>query len=390
MKYAFKDIDNTEMYETAQVVIIAGQYNIFNNIVSDKLKEMCKPSDDILIDKDLFNEFGVDTSEISSDNKSNSVDFNTFMDIVGTPNINGKWFCSVDISTLQKKQIDYLDSYIKSPNKNGVLVVIAHEYRVFMKYLKNKALQLSKVSHIIQLGFPTRKVLNNIVIELFNKRTIEIDSKSADLFIMRLSNAYDDYEPTIDKITTGFSNVHLSYKEMESSLKGINNYMLDDFISALLKPIGTDKIKTNRKIYKMYESLLSDMGADKLIRELKKKVDIYIEFRLAINSGIIPIKIRYSIEAVKNNLDKESKIYNIVDFKFKQMAYTASLTSLKDWMYIKMILNDSSRDKKHNEKVLYTLMHRTVFNQNRLNNDIRIESVLDKQLEALDAIKYIK
>lgn len=391
MKYAFKDIYNEEMYETAQVIIVAGQYNIFNNIVVDRLKDMCKPQDELEINKELFNEFGVDTTELTADNKSNSVDFDTFMDIVGTPNINGKWFCSVDISMLKKSQLNLVDNYIKAPNKNGVLVIVAHEYREFMRYLKYKALQLSKNAHIIQLGFPNRKLLTEIVINLFAKREVTIDEKSADLFVMRLSSAYDDYDSVINKITMGYNGAELSYETVEEGLKGINNFMLDDFIEALLKPIGTDKIKGNRKIYKMYKSLIKDMGADKLIRELKKKVDVYLEFRMAINNGIIPVSIRYSVAEAKGKLGKDSPIANIVDFRFRKLAYTASLTSLKDWVYIKMLLNDSDiRNNQHNEKVLYALMHRTAFNQERLNNDIKIENVLNNQIEMLDSIRYTK
>lgn len=390
MKYSFNDIVNEELYSTARVVMVTGQYNIFNNIVVDELRDRCKSVDAFEEDAELLAEFGVATNN-SDNNVSNSVDFSTFMDIIDTPNINGRWFCSVDLAMLNKKQIEKMDSYIRNPSPNGILVIVAQEYMGFRQYLKNKALLLGATSHIIQLGFPNRKVLVKLIIKLFEKRTVKIGEQSAELFVNRMSNAYDDYEAMIDKLCLGYKDAHLSFKQVQEGLKGVNNYILDDFISQLTEPIEKDAVKTNRKIYKMLESLLKDIGPVELVKKLRYKINDYIEFRLAINNGTIPIKVKFSVYEAKAKLGEKHPLSRIPDFRFRQMAITASMTSLKDWTYMKMLLGNLSNfmDKASSEKALYSLVHRVAFSQNRLNNDLGIESIIDDEVEFINNIRYI-
>ena len=390
MKLSFKEIVSEEFYESAMVVIVAGQYNIFNNIVADELRERGK-SIDTFSDEDLMAEFG-----ISADKKSekiivpNSVDFNTFMDVVDMPSINGKWFCSIDIALLSKKQIERFEKYSKNPSKNGTLIILTHDFKDFMGYLRNRVFTQGIHSHIIQLGFPNRGILVQLVVKLFIKRKVAIDTRSAELFVMRMSNSYDQYEETIDNICLGYSNVTLSYDQIFEGLKGIENYVLDDFIERLLTPISDEKVQTNRRIYKMLGAMLRELGAINLVNKIRYKIDDYIEFRMAINQGKIPIKVKFSVTEAKLKIGESSKISKISDFGFRKMAHIASMTSLKDWTYMRLILNNTSFkfSDTANEKVLYTLVHRSILNNSRLNNDLGIESIMSMELDYLNGIMF--
>lgn len=390
MKYAFKDIMNEEMYDSTQVMFVTGPYNIFNNIVVDEIRK--RSVAEYILDKDneMLKEFGIEPEDNDSGEYiTNSVDFNTFLDVVGIPNINGKWFCNVDLATLNRDQKEYLNTYIKDPNDNGVLIVTSTEWRDFRGYLRNRTLELSLHSHIIQLSFPTRSVLEELTIKLFKDRGVIIDKKSAGLFVMRMSNAYDDYEEVIDRICVGHYG-EMDYKQVHEGLKGIDNYVIDDFLERMLKPLSSEEIQPNRRIYKMLGALIEEMGAIELVSRLSYRIDEFIEFRIAINSGVIPIKVRFSVDEAKEKLGKEHKLYNIHPYRFRKLAYVASLTSLRDWTYMKMLLSDNRLrySQEASVKALYTLVHRSVLNKSRLENAIGTENVLEASLDRIDNIPY--
>ena len=81
---------------------------------------------------------------------------------------------------------------------------------------------------------------------------------------------------------------------------------------------------------------------------------------------------------------------------FRKKAYIASQTSLKDWEYMKIILSkaienykisDAEMDEKC-QKALYEVATRSVITPSRINNDIGISNILDKQLNELDRIVF--
>ena len=90
MKYKFKDILTTEVYENTRIMFVFGKYNLFNNMVADELKSICTESQvigSIPIDSTLSEEFGFDEEDSAEDNTGGtSVDFNTFMDVIGVFN----------------------------------------------------------------------------------------------------------------------------------------------------------------------------------------------------------------------------------------------------------------------------------------------------------------
>lgn len=388
MKFSFNDIYNEDIYKSANVIFVTGQYNIFNNIVIDKFKLLAKGNESIGASDDLLGEFGVSNS---NERISTYVDFNTFINVINTPSINGKWFCVADLSLLNAKQKEILNKYISNSNSNGILVIVSHNYRDFRQYLFNRVLLNSNNAHIIQLGFPNRSLLYQIVTDLFADRKVKIGQQSAEYFVMRMSSAYDDYIDVINQISLGYTGNSISYEQMQQELKGIDNYIIDDFIEKMLKPIGSDAIKTNRTIYKIMASLLREMGASKIISTLKYKIDDYIEFRIAINNGSIPIKVKYSVVEAKKRLEG-NRISKIADFRFRQMARIASLTSLKDLVHIKLLINDidsnSYGSEEKAEKILHAIVHRTVYSREQLNTYLGLENSIEKEIEILDSIKY--
>ena len=132
MKYGFGDILNEDIYNKSRVVLITGKYNIFNNMVADTLKDMCgnkyTPNLSLMETED---EFGVEDTEAAT---SNSVDFDSFIELADIPSITGKRFCRVELTTLNKKQIEKLNNYLKQPSRYGILVILANEYRDYKEW----------------------------------------------------------------------------------------------------------------------------------------------------------------------------------------------------------------------------------------------------------------
>lgn len=389
MRYTFKDIYNEKMYKDTQVLIITGQYNIFNNIVDDKFRELCKGKIDIDDNIELMQEFQL--SEFNTDGiSSNSLSFMDFLQYVKSPPVTGKWFCSVSYNAMTKKERELLKNYYKNPSKNGVLIIKSFEYIEYKEFIRDRVLANSLVSSIIQLGFPSRSVLSQIVKSLCEQRGSDISSKAIDLFIMRMSSSYDEYEDILDRICLDMKGEMITYKDMLEHLKGIENFILEDFLMQLTVPIKSRKIVSNRKIYKMERAMISEFGARKLVSKLKYKIDDILEMRYIINKGIIPINVKYSVKEAKERMGEGNRLAKLSDLAFKKTAYLASKSSLKDWMFIKLMLDSvgvKSKDAEF-ERVIHMIVNRSVFSENRLMNDIGIIDVLDEQLYSLNSIPY--
>lgn len=404
MRYTFKDLyeEEVQFYDSAKVLFVLGHYNLFNNIAIDKIKMLCKPPKQEAINEELLKDFGIEggtgggTEVISV---SNNVDFDTFTKVIDISSMEGKWFTSIDYAFASKKQRDWINAYIKSPSNNGRLVVYCNEFKNYRMLLKSSVIANSQWVHLIQLSFPSRKALINIVEGLFEKNGALLERKSIELFIMRMSNSYDDYEETVEKIINetigtveeGSKLKSISYDSVLQAMKGIENYVLDDFLERLLEPLELKQANGKRKIYRMLNALLEEFGAVSLVNKLRFKVDDYIEFRLAINSGIIPVKVRFSVQEAKSRLGEEHKLTRFSDYTFRKMALLASETSLKDWVYMKMMLAHIKYkyEPASYERALYSLINRKVLNASRLNNDIGIENIVDKSVSGLlDSVPY--
>lgn len=393
MKYGFKDILTAEIYENTRVMIVLGNYVWFNNMVCDTLKGLCLDQENIFINAiGIGDEFGVSDS---SDSVSNSVDFNTFMNVIGVASINGKWYCRTDYSMLTKKQKEQLIKYAKEPSENGILVVTSDDWMQYKDLLKIRLFNFNKYSHIMQLSWPNKPILKNIVTQYFDEKGITIEPSATDFFIMKMSSAYDKYEEELENIVDIHKQQVLTIKELKEYMKGIENYVLDDFIAEIVKPMTSDKTNS-KKVLKIMIALEDELTAKDLVYKTLKKIDEFIEYRILINKGYIPIGINYFFNDVIEKLPNKEKYEKVNEWTFRKKAEIASRTSLRDWEYMKIILtraieNVRISDEEMNEKcqkALYELCTRSVISPSRINNIIGIENVLSKDMININKIMY--
>lgn len=393
MKYGFKDILNAEIYESTQVMFVLGQYPWFNNMVCDTLKSMCV-QDNQDYGTEVIEEFGLDTDD-SDDSGVSSVDFATFLEVIGVTSVNGKWFCRTDYSLLNNKQKEALNNYIKKPSENGILIIVSTDWRQFREILRNRVLNVSKNVHVMQLSWPNRTVLKGIVAQSFEERGIQADSSAIDFFIMRMSNAYDKYESQIEDIVDMHKGNTLTSKELKVYMKGIENFIVDDYIKELVKPLQNANTNS-KKVFKIMIALEDEFGAKNLVYQLLKKINEYIEFRILINSGYIPIGINYFYNDIIEHIPNKDKYSKMNEWSFRNKANIASLTSLRDWEYMKLILSKAVENVKlppdvideKCQRALYDISTRSVMTADRLNNVVGFDNVLNKQFIEINKIIY--
>lgn len=395
MKYSFSDMLNADIYESTRVMFVFGKYIWFNNMVCDTLKTFCINENQAEIQSlGLDDEFNIASTE-DDDIITSSVDFNTFFDVIGVANINGKWFCKAELSMLNKRQIEKVTKYMKDPSDNGILVIVASEWKEYKDFLKNRILSFSRVSHMITLSFPNKKVLNSIVGQTFNERGIELDANAIEYFITRMGREYEQYEDVISEIVEKHTTSYLSLKDMKSYMKNIEYFVIDDFIYQLLSPLSSDKTN-NKKVLRILSALQEQLGAKNLVYSLLKTIDEYIEFRILINKGVIPIGIEYFFSDIMYTLGKGNKYEKMNEWMFRRKAQVASMTSLTDWEYMKMILASSIRNIRLPDKILeerctkalYELATRSILTTDRLNNIIGADNIISKQFNNINRIQY--
>lgn len=393
MRYTFNDILNEDIYNKTRVALITGRYNVFNNMVADTLKDMCgnkqMPNSNLM---GIDTEFGVELTEESS---SNSVDFDSFIDLAEMPSINGKRFCRIELGTMNKKQKERLSVYIKQPSKYGILVIVSDNFMDYKDWLKNRYFLNGQFVHLFTLTYPRKDILKSVVQMMFESKGKEIDSASIDHFIMKMSSEYEKYEEVIDRIVEQHSDVSIKIKDMKTYMKGIEYFDIDDFMVELVKPLSSGKTG-NKKIVKMLSFLKEKYDSENLVKELQKRISEMIDFRIMINTGIISINIRYIFNDVIKLLGNDSKYAKMNEWAFRRKADLASMTSLEDWVYMNIILNkalgtgfaDSKERKRACEKALYAVITRTTFSEDRLNNLIGVDNILNKELTILDRVEY--
>lgn len=418
------------MYRNTRVLFIFGKHNFFNEIVSDTFKyKNTMQNDTALIhtgstitdEFDFTDKSEENTDEFSDDNTQqsvgNSIDFKTFLSVVNVPNLYGKWVCIETLAGMQKKDKDALMKYIKDPNENGIVIIIGNEWKEYKDLLRNKIINMSKYVSSIQLSFPRGDVLAKIVKQLFEEKGIKIDNAAIDLFLTKMSNDYDNYPNVVADVCEMHHSEHLTAKELKTYMKGIENYVLDDFIGELVKPLANDSTRS-KKVLRMMVTLMDSMGAESLARQVQRSIEECIDFRIMINSGVIPMGIRYfysdTIEDIKNTFgevvkitqrdkqtkeivvtEQKNKYISMNEFVFRRKAELASRTSLRDWEYMSIILSKAlntpftaGADRDFIiKKALYEICTRSVASESRILNDIGFENILGKDLEWLDSIK---
>lgn len=241
---------------------------------------------------------------------------------------------------------------------------------------------------MIQLDFPRRQALNRLVKEEFQKRGVEIDRPSTELFVLRLGTYYDKYSETIDRVCNGRKQI--SYTEMQAELRGVTSYVLWDLTKSIVKAYHSDSMKSmkSRKAVKVLKTIIPELGEQKVLQQFKRKIDDLVELRYYINVGAIPIMVSYDLKKVRERLPKESRLQKLSDQTFRINVKLASETSLKDWLYIKMIVDNASSKRSDMEAIrgLAAAINRSAYPNERILNDIGIKNVLTEGLVELNAL----
>jgi hypothetical protein len=120
---------------------------------------------------------------------------------------------------------------------------------------------------------------------------------------------------------------------MKGLMSDIQHYNIDMLISEVLKGTTSKKPTGKAKVMKLLKYLEDEYGSQTLVNKIDNELDELIQYRIWINNGDIPVGIKYSVEEVKNRIDKD---INVVRFKMK--ASMASRISLEDMVNIKMII----------------------------------------------------
>ena len=392
MLYKFGGIYNNDMYNTCNVMIIGGEYQLFNNLVSDKLKSIATPKFEGSVDLDLVSEFTVSIS----DTVSNVVSFDEFMKVKSSYPMVGRWFCSINYSFLTEKQRSVLKEYIKQNTDTGILVVYCDNYKFYREFTKNRALQASKTAHFIQLSYPNRQVLKTIVVDLLalysGNKNIKVSDKAVELFIMRLGSDYNSYSSILQTIAVDYRDKYIGYDDILQYIQNIDNYNIDEFIERLVKTKINDKFVKTRKVYKAYYSIVDDIGAENFLRKLEYKIKALVEMRVYINNGKVPVLVKYGAKEVQDSLPDNSQLKKLSTFSFKRLAKLASETSLRDWSYILMLIKSSKYGKfkteEQCENIIHSIIHRYTFSSERLNNDMDITDTVSSSLYALNRVQY--
>lgn len=381
MQFSFGDLYKDDLLES-KVLVVMGNYALFNNIaidrVKDKVRDECKAS--------MLKFMGVLTEEEKNMNlkdTGNIVDFDKFIEYSKVPPFLGKWYCNVDYKMMTKKQKDKLDEYLQYPNKYGVLTIESNDFRDFKDFTRNRLFKQNNGVNFIKLSFPNRGVLKNLIKDRCGH--IKIADKAMDLFIMRMSDNYDEYDYMLSTVVnSGYKEI--GFDEMKEILAGIENYAIDDFMDAILKP-PTEPGKSKRRLYTMMRVMVDDAGGMKIINTLKRNIDRLIEIRTYINQGFIPGRIKYSIKEFKERLPEESPLKNTSDFILKKHIATALDCSLRDLMFIKLILQSNTGfSDEACEMTLIKIIHRAVVGYDRLLSDIGIQDDMDRLLYRLNGV----
>ena len=414
MKYTFDNILDSEIYDSAAVMFVLGPYELFNSLVIDTLKDRCSIDDTEIDSSENDAEFGLAGDE-SIGFKTNTLDLATFLDIVSVPSLNGKWYCRVDYGTLPAPQKDKILKYIKHPSHNGVLVVSSLEYKDYRTLLNNKVIAISEDVHSVSLSFPKRNMVKTIVANIFLENNIIISKKALDYFLTRMSTEYNEYQQVIDTIINNhmkpedIDNKEATYKleldVIKDDLSGVENYNINDFLVELTKPLSSGKTN-NKKVIRMLSILEEQIGVKETFNKTRKFIDEEIEFRILINKGIIPIRIDYFMSDIVKMLDKmipkeqreENEQYkrltSMNEWQFRNKAMIAAQTSLKDWLYMKMILQSAYKnssgygDETSYKRALYDVVTRSTLSGNRINNIVGLDDILKKDLRRIDRILY--
>ena len=389
MLYKFREIFDSSIYDRSKVIFVCGSYPIFTNIVSETAKKKSRGLLEITEDTVIGDEFGETTDSGAG---GLNLTFDDFMAYVRTPSLFGRWFSLVQYKLLTAKQKEKLNNYIRKPNENGLMVVMVDDFKDVRNIRKNNVINKSQEIALFNLNYPPRDTLISIVTSEFDKHGIVVERGAVDYFILRMSEYYDTYPTEIDNIvvkvignnTKSTKEIKVSTKDMKGLLRGTENFMFNDFVMRLTKPVTPN----SKKVYKMLDSMVDSLGYVKLRRKLLSVISKMVMYRQAINAGYIPVNIRYSAKEAKEALGEKHPLCRDNDILFKKNAYLASQTSLKDWYFMLLILSNTDNKKQYDDawnlKMMLALINRSLLSTDRLMNALGIKNTLAESLYDLN------
>lgn len=372
-----------ELYQdkllSSKVLYVCGSYSLFNNQAIDRMKkhieQLCREK---LKNVMLESENDLDIKEFDI-----LLDFDEFMRNIKVRAFVGKWVCIVDYKMLTTKQKNQLKEYIKKPSENGLMVIESNDYVDYKDILKDRVIKQSSEVHALKLSYPSKTIVSRMVREELKDK--HISEKAMQLFILRMGTNYDEFESMIHRVKDSEDKV-IDLDLMKSLLAGVENYAVDDFLLALLKPPRGRR--TSRKpLFTMMGSLIEDLGAVKLLRYLIRSIDNLIMFRVLINDGYVPGDLTYSLVEFKEQLDKDSPILRMSDFAIRKHIKIALRTSLRDLFYMKLLLKSCrGYSDEQVERVLISTIHRALLSVDNLCIDIGIRDVIEENLYKLNRV----
>ena len=317
--------------------------------------------------------------------------------------LNGRWWCLANYDNMSKKDRVNLSNYIKNPCKTGTLVITVSEYKNIFEVKKMRTLSTSQTCHLLNIQYPSRITLSKIVHELFTEQHVKLTQEQINMFIMKMGTAYEDYKDSIDKFISNLSTIitipetdciEITIDNFKAASKNIEHFEVNDLLRYITKPINSAKpLNGRRQVHKILKQLLSSLTAKELCNKLKYRVHDMIAYRSAINSGLIPVKIPYSVVQIQDTLEENllnSRIKKASAYAFKRNTYISSLTSIEDWLYIYLMLENIPKFAK-DEQYLAVLLHvvnRTAISNDRLMNNIGIKNTLEEGLVTLNGLMY--
>ena len=324
MIYRFDELYNDDLIKRSAVLFITGSTALFNRIMADRVKKSCQ-GEQLDLDLSAFS----DWLRPGDNETSEALSFEQYLLYCNTTRVTGMWYSSVDYALLSKREKEQLKAHLKRPATNGKLVVYVMNFRDKFELLKDNTIRHGGSVNLIQLDFPRRQALNRLVKEEFQKRGVEIDRPSTELFVLRLGTYYDKYSETIDRVCNGRKQI--SYTEMQAELRGVTSYVLWDLTKSIVKAYHSDSMKSmkSRKAVKVLKTIIPELGEQKVLQQFKRKIEDLVELRYYINVGAIPIMVSYDLKKVRERLPKESRLQKLSDQTFRINVKLASETSLK-------------------------------------------------------------
>lgn len=392
MIYNSKDILFDNIYEDIAVVLITGHYDSIINMVVDTIKDKYSTKvNNSEIDNIMKKEFNIESVEESV---NNTVDFDTFFEVVKTPSVSGKWICICDLDSMSKKHYDKVVSYINKPSKFGILIIKSTDYKVYNKLANKNKFKISKNVNHISLSFPDQGVMKKIISEMIKEKGKSIDNNAIQHLMIKLNGNYKDIVEIVEMITSEINEDTIKLPELRKLIKNIEYFSVNDFIEELTKPLMNDNTN-NKKVYRMMADMIDTYGASNLVGLLIKSVDTMIDLRVLINRGTIPVKINYFYSDVIKEISKDSrysKYAKMKEYTLRKRASIAAQTSLRDWVFIRLMLEKVKYNRDENAciRAIYDVVIRSVLNKDRLLNIIGVDNVIDKEETVIDSISFDK